>query len=223
MSDDHDNPRIADGAGPEAALAAEIRRRRKAAGLSQTDLAVRVGYSREYVSRAERPSKGLASAGLVCVLDDALDACGELVALRQNGVTARQSRRGVPGGAGIVPANSTAVAAADHEADLAAVTSTGSSSLTVLRTVLDPDQVLDVVDDFTGSVVHRYELEGPHLLAPEVHALRELSCGLAGRVDRDARERLARASDLHRSGNPRAAEKFSSALRDWRAAVGPAL
>lgn len=69
------------GAAPEAALAHEIRRRREAAGLSQTELACLVGYSREYVSRAERPRRGLASGGVVEAIDAALGAGGALTAL----------------------------------------------------------------------------------------------------------------------------------------------
>ncbi|MGH7511274.1 MAG: helix-turn-helix domain-containing protein, partial [Gemmatimonadales bacterium] len=43
-------------------LAEEIRKRRKTAGLSHPQLAERIGYTRQYVSLAERPKKGLASA-----------------------------------------------------------------------------------------------------------------------------------------------------------------
>lgn len=78
---------------PEAAVAFEIRRRREAAGLSQAELANRVGYSREYVSRAERPTRGLASAELARSLDAALDAGGALIALRGSAVHARLARR----------------------------------------------------------------------------------------------------------------------------------
>lgn len=74
-------------------FAGELRRRREAAGFSQTELANRVGYSREYVSRAERPTKGLASAELVRVIDDALHARGELVALRAAAHDGRLTRR----------------------------------------------------------------------------------------------------------------------------------
>jgi transcriptional regulator with XRE-family HTH domain len=46
-------------------LADEIRGRRKAAGLSHAQLAVKTGYTRQYVSLAERPRKGLPSVDLV--------------------------------------------------------------------------------------------------------------------------------------------------------------
>lgn len=51
-------------------LAEGIRKRRKAAGLSQPVLAALIGYTRQYVSLAERPKRGLASAQLVEAIDD---------------------------------------------------------------------------------------------------------------------------------------------------------
>jgi transcriptional regulator with XRE-family HTH domain len=77
----------------EADLSCEIRRYREAAGLSQAELANLVGYSREYVSRAERPSKGMASAALVEAIDRVLRAGGELVALRTAVQGERLARR----------------------------------------------------------------------------------------------------------------------------------
>jgi hypothetical protein len=72
----------AEEAPPEAGLASQIRRLRSAAGLSEAGLANLVGYSREYASRAERPTKGLASAELIRVIDSALHADGALIAHR---------------------------------------------------------------------------------------------------------------------------------------------
>lgn len=69
-------------------LAAEIRNRRKAAGSSQPQLAALIGYTRQYVSLAERPKRGLPSAELVRAIDDALGAGGALVTLRQKAHTA---------------------------------------------------------------------------------------------------------------------------------------
>ena len=74
-------------------LAEEIRRRRRAAELSHAQLAVRVGYSREYVRRAESPRKGLPSAGLVGAIDHALGAAGELLVLREQAEAVRRARR----------------------------------------------------------------------------------------------------------------------------------
>ncbi len=74
-------------------LAEEIRKRRKAAGLSQPALAALIGYTRQYVSLAERPKRGLPSAQLVKAIDDALGAGGSLVALRQQAYAQRKACR----------------------------------------------------------------------------------------------------------------------------------
>lgn len=80
--------------GPAAAqLAGELRRHRLAADLSHAQLAVKVGYSREYVRRAESPRKGLPSADLVRALDHALGADSALIALREKAEVARRARR----------------------------------------------------------------------------------------------------------------------------------
>lgn len=88
---------VADGRGdiePMAALLAEeIRRRRKAAGLSHAQLAIETGYTRQYVSLAERPRKGVPSPDLVRALDRALAADGALSALRERVERARGARR----------------------------------------------------------------------------------------------------------------------------------
>lgn len=74
-------------------LAAEIRRRRRAAGLSQRELALRCGYTREYVSLAERPGGNIPSRELVRAVDNALGADGELLDLRSRAKFAQQSFR----------------------------------------------------------------------------------------------------------------------------------
>ncbi len=76
-----------------ARLAEEIRRCRHAADLSHAQLAAQIGYSRQYVSLAERPRKGLPSADLVRALDQALSTDGALLALRGKAEAARQTRR----------------------------------------------------------------------------------------------------------------------------------
>jgi transcriptional regulator with XRE-family HTH domain len=77
-----------------ARLATEIRRSRTAVGLSHAELAERIGYTRQYVSLAERPRKGMPSADLVRAIDEALDSKGSLIVLREKAATARQARRG---------------------------------------------------------------------------------------------------------------------------------
>lgn len=71
----------------------EVRRLREEAGLSQPELAQRIGYTRQYVSHAERPNKNLPSAGLVKALDKALDAKGALVTLRARAREEQGTRR----------------------------------------------------------------------------------------------------------------------------------
>jgi transcriptional regulator with XRE-family HTH domain len=74
-------------------LAREIRRLRCQAGLSQPQLASKIGYTRQYVSLAERPGHNLPSAEIIRALDDALDAAGTLVALREQGKREQQQLR----------------------------------------------------------------------------------------------------------------------------------
>lgn len=78
-----------------AELAREIRRRKQAAGLSNAELAAMLGYTRQYVGYAERPSRGLPSEPLVTALDTALEAGGVLVTLHARAVSARDGRRAV--------------------------------------------------------------------------------------------------------------------------------
>ncbi|WP_214406248.1 helix-turn-helix domain-containing protein [Pseudonocardia lacus] len=86
-------PHLAEEGASEAHLAREIRRAREAAGLSQAQLAVAVGYTREYVSRAEQASKGLVSANLVECIDQVLRADGMLVELHRQVKLERAKRR----------------------------------------------------------------------------------------------------------------------------------
>ncbi|XVS61813.1 helix-turn-helix transcriptional regulator [Actinosynnema sp. CA-299493] len=89
--------------GAAASLASEIKRRRGEAGLSQPQLARRIGYTRQYVSYAERLQANLPSLEIVRAIDSALEAGGALVALRgrakeeQNLVRRAVWRRGQDG------------------------------------------------------------------------------------------------------------------------------
>lgn len=77
--------------GATARLADEIRQRRNRAGMSQPELARLIGYTRQYVSHAERPQANLPSLELVRALDKTLKADGLLLELRE---AARQERDG---------------------------------------------------------------------------------------------------------------------------------
>jgi hypothetical protein len=74
-------------------LAVEIRRRRRAADLSQRELARLCGYTREYISMAERHGTNIPSRELVRALDSALDAGGTLVTLRSHAADEQRARR----------------------------------------------------------------------------------------------------------------------------------
>jgi transcriptional regulator with XRE-family HTH domain len=76
-----------------AALAGEVRRLRRQAGLSQGGLAARVGFSRQYVARVERPEKGMASANLVASIDAVLQADGALTQLHERARAEQLARR----------------------------------------------------------------------------------------------------------------------------------
>ncbi|MEU5696739.1 helix-turn-helix transcriptional regulator [Actinosynnema sp. NPDC020468] len=76
-----------------ARLAHEIRRRRTEAGLSQPQLAKKIGYTRQYVSLAEREVHNLPSAEFIKAIDQALDAGGVLTALRAQGKAEQEHLR----------------------------------------------------------------------------------------------------------------------------------
>ncbi|MEU4802989.1 helix-turn-helix transcriptional regulator [Actinosynnema sp. NPDC023587] len=75
-------------------LAHEIRRRRTEAGLSQPQLARMIGYTRQYVSLAERVGHNLPSAEVIRALDQALNAMGALIALRERCRSEQKRLRG---------------------------------------------------------------------------------------------------------------------------------
>jgi transcriptional regulator with XRE-family HTH domain len=82
------------GAGEAAVrLANEIKHLRSSAGLSQPQLAMLVGYTRQYISLAERPQRNLPSIELIRALDAGLNAKGALVALRENAKSEQLARR----------------------------------------------------------------------------------------------------------------------------------
>ncbi|WP_066066338.1 helix-turn-helix transcriptional regulator [Frankia sp. EI5c] len=78
-----------------ASLLDAIVRRRKAAGLSQAQLANRVRYQPSYLSKAERGLLGVPSQSLVAAIDTELNAGGTLVELRRH---AWLEDKGVPAG-----------------------------------------------------------------------------------------------------------------------------
>lgn len=74
-------------------LAHEVKRRRREFGWSQPELARMIGYTRQYVSLAERVGQNLPSQELVKALDTALDANGALLHLREQANSEQQQHR----------------------------------------------------------------------------------------------------------------------------------
>ncbi|MGH3698402.1 MAG: helix-turn-helix domain-containing protein [Pseudonocardiaceae bacterium] len=123
-------------------LAEEIRRLRKAAGLSQPRLAALIGYTRQYVSLAERPKRGLLSAELVTAIDDALGAGGALVVLRQQADAERKARRPT------FPPTNAATTAGDGPSPLGAKNTNHSelmSSAAAITFGASPDQPAETI------------------------------------------------------------------------------
>jgi transcriptional regulator with XRE-family HTH domain len=154
-----------------AELAAEIRRLRGEAKLSQKELAAEVGYTRQYVSLAERTGGNLPSQELVRALDARLNANGRLLALREQ---ARHDQRSL---------HRTLVAAT-----VPGLTESDDTvcSLVGLVDILGPDGALTAAVDYTDRIVQRYETEGPQLLAPELLELRLLGRYLGARIKGNA-------------------------------------
>ncbi|SDH04713.1 Helix-turn-helix domain-containing protein [Lentzea fradiae] len=63
-------------------LAKKVKELRKLMNLSDNEVAIRAGYSRQYIASAQKVGKNLPSRELVKALDNVLDANGVLVALR---------------------------------------------------------------------------------------------------------------------------------------------
>ncbi|OAA26447.1 putative transcriptional regulator [Frankia sp. EI5c] len=77
----------------EDMLPAEVRRRRCERGLTREELASRTGYSRQYISQLEQPSRGIPARPVLAAVDAALEAGGALVDLREAAVAERAERR----------------------------------------------------------------------------------------------------------------------------------
>ena len=166
----------------QALVARELRRHRERAGMSRTDLAKKVGYSRTYVSTCEKPGADLVSEAAVTRIDKALDAGGALVAVRARVAVALRRRR------------STFLSVIDDNSSTRNAASPSDSLLDVLD-VLGPADTLAAMTEVTDTVIGRYELEGPGRLFSETQALHRLCRDLGERVSGAAeRAHLARVS-----------------------------
>jgi transcriptional regulator with XRE-family HTH domain len=113
-------------------LAAAVRQRRAGAKLSQSLLAERIGYTRQYVSHAENPRKSPPSLELIRALDDYFEAGGELLELRKVVLPGQRARRVTAGGVERQPSEGAADLADGVEPDLLR-----------LRRVLNAQDLLD--------------------------------------------------------------------------------
>lgn len=132
-------------------LAAEIRRLRHAANLSQARLARRIGYSPAYVSLAERETRGLPSANVVEAIDRALGAAGRLVALRRRAEEAHRALRPTPPAAardrsGPLKLTIEVAPSADGPPGLAGLWRELAHQATQLATALETDSALQATD-----------------------------------------------------------------------------
>jgi transcriptional regulator with XRE-family HTH domain len=82
--------------GAAARLAGEIKRLRTTADLSQSTLGTRIGYTKQYISLAERSNGGIPSRELVTAIGKALEAEQELLALWRDARAERLRLHGDP-------------------------------------------------------------------------------------------------------------------------------
>ncbi|MBP2334691.1 transcriptional regulator with XRE-family HTH domain [Saccharothrix coeruleofusca] len=190
-------------------LAHEIRRLRQEAGLSQPQLARKIGYTRQYVSLAERLDHNLPSAELVRALDRALDADNHLVALREQGKREQQSlhRQGLQ--------KKRTGQNSSHDAELP------------LLSGLAPADIPDLVDHLREQwhlLVKTDNLFGPRFALGSVHEHLRLLAGLARSARGAARREIVRlaaqyaesAAWLHEdAGEPSAAHHWTGRAMEW--------
>ncbi|XVV06697.1 helix-turn-helix transcriptional regulator [Actinosynnema sp. CA-248983] len=193
-------------------LRREIKARRDAAGLSQPQLAIRVGYTRQYISQAERPGHNLPSFELVTALDAALGADGALIALRQAAKREQQALRQNARGADL-PADPSVVVPAQTSRRVPSALSAG--------------QVPEVVDHLTEQwhlLVKTDNMLGPRFALGPVLAhlelLRELMRSTWGRprteLARVASQYAESAAWLHEAiGDERLAEYWTDRAMEW--------
>lgn len=189
-------------------LAHEIRRLRHEAGLSQPQLARQVGYTRQYVSLAERLDHNLPSAELVRAIDRALNADNYLVALREQGKSEQKSlhRQGLP---------KRTEQSSVHDAKLPLLSGLAPSDIPDLVTHLREQWHLLVKTD---------NLFGPRFTLGPVHEHVRLLEGLARSARGSARREIVRlaaqyaesAAWLHEdAGEPSAAHHWTDRAMEW--------
>jgi DNA-binding XRE family transcriptional regulator len=153
------------------ALGAQLAAFREAADLRQGELARLVFRDRTTINHIEK-GRARADERFWQAADAAVHAGGVLLKSFRALEAARQARE----------QDVRAAAQADAQARLAAWRADGSDALSGVIALLGPSDTLSVLETCTYAVVARYELEGPHRLAAEVQALRQLGRDLGDQV-----------------------------------------
>lgn len=163
---------------PATRLAVAIRELRVRRGLGRVELAAIVGYSAEYVGRAERPRKGLPSPGLVEAVDRALDAGGALIELRGLAATRQQQRRPVA-----IPPNASPAAGEPDRGILGLAARAEASDV--------GPAAVETLEEVADLLARSYARTPPHLLLVEVRRRAgEVAALLDGRSTLSQRRRL---------------------------------
>ncbi|MEU4804144.1 helix-turn-helix transcriptional regulator [Actinosynnema sp. NPDC023587] len=205
MSNEHDA--AAERLPAAVRLAHEIRARRREAGLSQPQLGTVIGYTRQYVSMAERPGQNLPSFDLVKAIDNALDARSALISLRQ---LAKREQQALRDGSATAPEPSSRVAGRPK-------TLSG----------LAPTQIPDLVDHLREQwhlLVKTDNLFGPRFALGPVHSHLRLVQEAMRPARGQARQELVRlatqyaesAAWLHEdAGEELFAQHWSDRAMEW--------
>ncbi len=135
-------------------LAGEIRRLRNAADLSQSGLGERVGYTRNYVSMAERVGGNLPSQNLVEALDQALGATGQLCALWREAKKEQQARRRQGRVAALARSSSPLSSEGVEDAELSrqAVADDARNAARIARMIASSGTTNEAVDQFDSEI-----------------------------------------------------------------------
>ena len=161
----------ADIAARRQALGAQLAAFREAADVRQGALARLVFRDRTTLVHIEK-GRTRADERFWQAADDAVNADGVLLRAFRELEAAKQTYEQRARDAALTEAQVRAGAWRTQDGD----------GLSGVVSLLGPSETLDVLETFTYSVVGRYELEGPHRLAPEVRALRQLGRDLGDQV-----------------------------------------
>jgi tetratricopeptide (TPR) repeat protein/DNA-binding XRE family transcriptional regulator len=210
--------RAYDEAHPAATLlAAEIKRRRLDAKLSQPELARRIGYTRQYVSLAERQGHNLPSPEVVRAIDEELGAGGQLLALREQAHRERQARRKRPKATAgsLTPMTNTEPVGTDPLSEVSLLSGLASSDIPDLLSHLREQwHLLVKTDNLFGP---RFALSSVHEHLRLVMSIARSARGLVRReVVKLAAQYAESAAWLHEdAGETPLAERWTDRAMEW--------